>query len=137
MASLSAFLNPERPEEREVIISERFKDKGEVVAFKIRPITQAENKALISKYTRRIKGKDGERRELDRDRYSDAFIVAGTVFPDFSAKELCDAYGTLDPLQVPGKMLLAGEYMKLSEAIMELSGIGLKSEEEDLEEAKN
>ena len=59
-------------------------------------------------------------------------VVAATVEPDFRAKELCDAYGVLDPLLVPGKMLLSGEYAKLLRAITELSGF------EDMEdEVKN
>ena len=137
MASLSAFLNPEKPEQREVYISDRFKEDGKVVPFIIRPITQEENKALLRQYTREVKTAEGLRRKLDSDRYSDAFVVAGTVEPDFRLKELCEAYGTADPLQVPGRMLLSGEYLKLSEAIMELSGIGEKADEEELEEAKN
>ena len=30
-------------------------------------------------------------------------VVAATVEPDFSSKELCDGCGVLDPLLVPGK----------------------------------
>lgn len=135
--SLSAFLHPEIPEAKEIIISERFKEGGKVVPFKIRAITQEENKALIKRYTKEVKTSQGKERRLDTDRYSDAFIVAGTVEPDFSLKEICEAYGTMDPLQVPGRMLLSGEYLKLSTAIMELSGIGEEAAEEELEEAKN
>lgn len=137
MASLTAFLHPEVPSEQEIIISERFKEDGNPVPFKIRPLTQEETQALSKKYTRTNKVKGTVERSLDGDRFGAALIVAATVFPDFSDAQLCEAYGTLDPLQVPGKMLLAGEYMKLSEAIMKLSGLDDESEAEEAEEAKN
>ena len=43
---------------------------------------------------------------------------------------MCDAYGVLDPLLVPGKMLFSGEYAKLGREIMALSGAenGLEDE---------
>lgn len=70
--------------------------------------------------------------QLDSTDFSRRMVVAATVEPDFRAKELCDAYGVLDPLMVPGKMLLSGEYAKLLRAITELSGF------EDMEdEVKN
>ena len=55
------------------------------------------------------------------------------VFPDFHSAELCENYNTKDPVQVPGKMLLAGEFLKLITAINELSGL----DEGPDEEAKN
>ena len=137
MASLSAFLHPELPEEEEIVISKRFTENGEVVPFRIKPITQEVNQALIKQYTRQIKKGSGFERKLDTDRYQNAIIVAGTAFPDFRAKELCDAYGVVDPLAIPPKMLLAGEYQKLADAIMTLSGIGDDAAEEEAVEAKN
>lgn len=133
MASLSAFLHPEIPEEQEIIISERFKEEGKPVPFKIRPLTQEEADRLRKQYTRKVKGE----KIIDADRLTAAIIVAATVEPDFANTELCSAYNTMDPLQVPGKMLLAGEYMKLSDAIMRLSGMDDESEAEEAEEAKN
>ena len=43
MASLKAFLNPITPEEKEVIVSERFQEDGKPVPFRIRALTQKEN----------------------------------------------------------------------------------------------
>ena len=137
MAGLSAFLHPELPEEEDVIVSKRFVEDGKPVAFRVRPITQEENQQLIKQHTKVVKKGGLTERKLDSERYVNALIVAGTVFPDFRAKELCEAYGTLDPLQVPGKMLLAGEYQKLSDAIMSLSGLSDDAAEEEVEEAKN
>lgn len=136
MSKLSAFLNPvSYIEEKEVIISKRFLDEnGEPVPFKIKSLTQAENEA-ISKASRKYKKINGKTEEgFDPEGYTARLVVAATVFPDFSSSELCQKYGTLDPTEVPGKMLLSGEYKTLVKQIMDLSGFG----DEDLEEeAKN
>ena len=135
MSNLSAFLNPVNPVERkEVIISDRFVDeKGKPVPFVIRPLTQEENDRLIRQSTRRVKVNGQLVEQLDQTEYGRRVVVAAAVEPDFTASELCKAYGTLDPIEVPGKMLLVGEYGKLSRAILELSGL-----DDDLEEqAKN
>ena len=57
--------------------------------------------------------------------------------PDFRAADLCEAYGVLDPELVLGKMLLAGEFAGLSDAISELSGITDEAYAQAGEEAKN
>ncbi|MDR4023150.1 MAG: phage portal protein [Eubacteriales bacterium] len=134
MSSLYAFLHPEEAnEEREVIISNRFKDEsGKVEPFKIKAVTQAENDEITRK-SRKTKKVDGMTQEVfDAVEYNKRLVVAATVFPDFSAKELCENYGTLDPLDVPGRMLKSGEYSKLLSEISKLSGFG----EEDID-AKN
>ena len=132
MQDLSAFLHPELPEEQEIIVSERFKDaNGQSIPFKIKPITQEENDKLMKATTRIIKDRAGNKtRDFDSQAYSRALVVAGTVYPDFRDAELCKAYDVADPALVPGKMLLVGEYMKLADAISELSGFGDKPEEE-------
>ena len=126
MSKLSAFLHPVTvQEEKEILISQRFQDeKGEPVPFKIRALTQEENDQIIKQATRQI------RVNVDTADYNRRVVVAGTVEPDFRAKEMCDAYGVLDPLLVPGKMLLAGEFSKLNREIAALSGFN--SVEEDL-----
>lgn len=131
MSKLTAFLHPETVGEKDVFISKRFKDEdGNPVLFRIRPISQEENEALIKRYTVKVKDRAGnEKKTLDTERYSRALIVAGTVEPDFKSSELCEAYGVLDPLQVAPKMLLVGEYQKLSDAISELSGLSEDEEE--------
>ena len=134
MSKLSAFLNPANiQEEREVIISDRFKDdKGNPVAFKIRAMSQAENDENVKLCTKKRRVGSQTEEYFDNIEFSRRTIVEATVEPDFRAKELCDAYGVLDPLLVPGKMLRPGEYSRLMQEINELSGFA------DLEEeAKN
>lgn len=136
MSRLSAFLHPVSAAlEKEVVVSSRFQDEnGNPVPFKIRSLTQEENDAITKKATRTRKV-DGQRQDyLDGVDFTRRMVVAATVEPDFTSKELCDGYGVLDPLQVPGKMLLSGEYKTLVQAITELSGF----DGEDVEaEAKN
>ena len=134
MSNLSAFLNPVQVDNKELILSSRFRDEnGNPAPFVIRPLTQKENDALVRKSTRTVKVNGQPVERLDNVEYSRRVVAAATVSPDFSSEELCRAYGTMDPLEVPGRMLLVGEYNRLSSAIMALSGL-----EDDLEErAKN
>lgn len=132
MSVLSAFLHPvTSTEEKEVVISKRFvDDKGNPVPFKIMAITQEENDALVKAATK-VEIKNGRRVEyLDSVDYARRLVVASTVSPDFSSKEMCDAYGVVSPLMVPGKMLLIGEYNQLMSEITSLSGLDTGTEDE-------
>lgn len=120
-SDLYAFLHPTNPEEiiEEVVISERFKDEnGNVVPFKIKPLT----KGKVEQLSRQCRAKHNGK-EFDMEvELGTKMIVEATVYPDFSSKELCDAYQTLDPSAVVSKMLLFGEANKLAKAIAKLSG---------------
>lgn len=135
MSDLNAFLNPASPvERREVVISKRFRrEDGSPAPFVIRPITQGENDELIRQSTHPTKVNGQTVRTLNQTEYGHRVVVAATLEPNFSSEELCAAYGTLDPLEVPGKMLLVGEYGKLSREILALSGM----DDDPEEQAKN
>lgn len=123
MSTLSAFLKPVKTTiEKEVVISDRFVgDDGKPVPFKVRAISQEENDALVRAATK-TRNEGSQRVErLDSVEYAQRLIVAATVSPDFRAKDICEAYGVVSPLMVPGKMLLSGEYNRLMKAITELS----------------
>lgn len=139
MSNLNAFLHPAQTTEVcEIIVSRRFLDAdGRPVPFKVRPLTQEENDALTRRCMRsaKVNGQPVER--LDSIAYSRQLVVAATVEPDFSDAEVCAAYGTKIPTQVPGRMLLAGEYDALLKAIMELSGFDMGSVREAEDAAKN
>lgn len=135
MSKLDAFLHPVEAEQtKEVIISKRFLDeKGKPAPFKIKAITQEENDRLIKLSTRRTKENGGYIDNLDKLGYNHKLILACVVEPDLRSAELCARYGTVDPEDVAGRMLLAGEYRTLIEAILNLNGFN-----DDLdEEAKN
>ena len=126
MSNLNAFLHPVQGDEtREIIVSNRFLDEnGRPVPFRIRALTQEENDAISKRSMRLVKGGRRGEKELDSTEYASRIIAAATLEPDFSSEELCKAYGTMDPLEVPGKMPYAGEYKRLMDAIMELSRFG-------------
>lgn len=134
MSELSAFLHPAIvSEEKEIVVSPRFLDaQGKPVLFKVRALTQEENAANVRAATHRKKIGNQWQDVLDTGELSARTAVEGTVFPDFRSAELCEAYGTRDPIQLPGKLLYAGEFLKLVDAINELSGF-----ENPDEEAKN
>jgi hypothetical protein len=133
MKSLKAFLNPVQVENKEVIVSNRFKENDKVVPFIIRPITQEENKLLIKKYTK----KDKKGTEVfDRAEYVQALTASAVVFPDLKNAELQNAYGVLGESGLLQKMLYVGEYAELAIAVQELSGLD-KDINNDIEEAKN
>ena len=145
MSNLSAFLHPVTvQEEKEVYISRRFVQRDEAgnpvlgpdgkpipEPFKIRSITQDEADALLKQSTRTVKKRDGSlERTVDDQDFNRRLIVAATLVPDFKSTELCGAYGVLDPLMVPGKMLFSGEFSNLLRAILDLSGLGGSVEDE-------
>lgn len=135
MSNLSAFLHPVQGDEtQDVVVSRRFLgEDGKPAPFKIRALTQEENDRISRQSMRLVKGGKRGEKELDSTEYSRRIVAAATVEPDFASEAMCKAYGTMDPLEVPGKMLYAGEYKRLMDAIMELSHFT-----DDLEdEAKN
>lgn len=139
MAVLDAFLNPLPMEEtKKVVISKRFVgEDGKPVPFVIRTITNEENIAL-NKKCRRVEFVRGQRYEsFDSIKYQNALIVACTVTPDFRDADLCKRYGTFDPLDVPSRMLNAGETGALVDAIMRLNNLLGQDVEEIEDEAKN
>lgn len=139
MGVLDAFLHPIAVEEtKKVEVSKRFVgEDGKPVPFEIKTIPQGENSQLIKKFTRR-KLVNGTTTEIfDTTGYTNALIVECTVQPDFQDSRMCEAYGVLDPMLVPGKMLLSGEYSALVGEIMKLNGFDADSLLRDEEEAKN
>lgn len=141
MGDIKGFMIPLVTEEtKDVIISKRFKDKdGNPLPFKIRALTQDENDAIRKQSSKPIR-KNGMTigQDVDSDQYGKRLVVKSVVEPNFADKDLCTYYGTMDPLDVPGKMLLAGEYAKLVRAINELNDFVTDDNLEDAEEeAKN
>lgn len=140
--SIKAFMQPPvEAETKKVIISARFTDEnGEPQPFVIRVISQETNESLRRQAGKPIKKNGvviGE--DFDPIKYGRLLINACTVSPNFKDRELCEYYKTLDPLDVPGRMLTAGEYAKLVREINDLNGFTVKDEDMDEleEEAKN
>lgn len=138
MGDIKAFLQPPVMDEtQEIIVSKRFKGPdGNPVPFVIRVIDQETNNRLIRQASKRVKENGRSYQDLDSERYGKLLISACVVEPNFKDAELCAYYKTVDPLDVPGRMLSSGEYKRLIQAINELNGF-VDDEEAAEEEAKN
>ena len=138
MSNLQAFMTPNTEETREVIISDRFKDKdGKVVPFVIKSLSQAENEEIKRRTSvPMIEHNTIIGQKIDSEKYGRELVLASVTSPNFRDSELCKFYATMDPLEVPSKMLRVGEYNRLVKAINDLNGLNddLKVLEE---EAKN
>lgn len=133
MSDLSAFLNPIKVENSEVVVSERFQAGGKAVPFIIRPITQEENEEIM----RRNKKRDKKGNEtFDRIGYNHDLAATAVVFPDLNNADLQKTYGVLGARKLMEKMLLIGEFATLLEAVQKLSGLDADIND-DIEEAKN
>lgn len=131
--SLKAFLNPVKAENKEVIISRRFLgEDSKPVPFVIRPISEAENKDLMKKHTRR--DKKGQE-NFDRYEYIHELVAMAVVSPDLTNAELQKVYG-LGISKCLSNMLNVGEFAELSQAVQELSGLDTDIND-DIEEVKN
>lgn len=124
MGDIKAFLLPPVMEEtKEAVITKRAKGAdGKPVPFILRAIDQETNDKLIRRAQRINKVNGQTVRELDTEKYGKLLISACVIEPNFKDAELCAYYKTVDPLDVPGKMLSSGEYTKLMQEINSLNG---------------
>jgi hypothetical protein len=124
MGDIKAFLLPPVMEEtKEAVITKRAKGPdGKPVPFVLRAIDQETNDKLIRRAQRTNKVNGQTVRELDTEKYGKLLISACVIEPNFKDAELCAYYKTVDPLDVPGKMLSSGEYAKLMQEINSLNG---------------
>lgn len=131
MSNLKAFLKPLYTEKTvSVVVSDRFvDDDGKPVEFILKTLSQ-EQLATISKRSMKEQTIGGRKvQDIDRNAYVNRCLVESCIQPDFKDKELCNAYGTEDPIQLPQKMLLGFEYERLGRAFLELNGLNDESPE--------
>lgn len=133
MGSLSAFLNPVKTANKEVIISDRFQENGKPVPFVIRPITQAENEDLIKKY-RKVDKQGVE--IFNRIQYQQELTATAVVEPNLNDETLQKQYGVLGASKLLSTMLYVGEYANLLEQVQKLSGLNTNIND-DIDAAKN
>ena len=131
MGNIKAFLQPPVMDEtRAIIISKRFVgEDGKPEPFVIRVIDQETNDRLMKQATKKNKQNRPMRTELDNAKYGKLLVNACVVEPNFKDSELCAYYKTVDPLEVPGRMLTVGEYNRLVSAIKDLNEFELSDEE--------
>lgn len=131
MSNLKAFLKPLYTEKTvSLVVSDRFvDDDGKPVEFILKTLSQ-EQLATINKRSMREQTIGGRKvQDIDRNAYVNRCLVESCIQPDFKDKELCNAYGTEDPIQLPQKMLLGFEYERLGRAFLELNGLNDESPE--------
>lgn len=130
--SLKAFLNPVQTENKEVVISNRFQEDGKPVPFVIKSVSEAENKDLMKKHTKR--DKKGQE-NFDRYEYIHELVAQAVVEPNLTNAELQGRYG-LGISKCLSNMLNVGEFAELSQAVQELSGLDVDIND-DIDEVKN
>ncbi len=132
--SLSAFLISQDACEKEVIISDRFKnEKGKLVPFKIKTITTKEAQSVQKNCL--TTDKKGVAR-LDLPKYQLMLVATAVVYPDLKSTELQAHYGVIGECALLETMLLIGEFATLREEVFSFSGID-DDINDDIEEAKN
>ena len=97
-------------QEREVLLSERLAKDGGQMLWRIRPMSQRENEDIWKRC--------GE----DEKRYEGAVLAESVVFPDLRDAELQNSYGVAGAERLLGRLLLAGEYDRLRQAVEEING---------------
>ena len=96
--------------EREVLLTERTLADGGQMLWCIRPMSQRENESIWKR--------SGE----DEKRYEAMVLTESVVFPDLKDAALQNSYGVVGAERLLGKLLLAGEYDRLKEAVEEING---------------
>lgn len=135
--SLNAFLNPIKPENKKIVVSNRFVENGKPVEWEIRAITADEDDAIRKTCMTKTKGKQPvQGKDFDNFLYVAKLAAASVVYPDLQNVELQNAYNAMGSEDLIRKMLTFAEYNKLTDFIVEYSGMD-KTENELLDEAKN
>lgn len=139
MSNIKSFLlGPVMSATEEVIVTERAKDEeGNPVPFVLRRIDQDTNDRLVQRATRKERRNGQIVERFDSSFYGKLLIQACVIEPDFKDSELCQHYGTMDPLDVPSRMLSSGEYTRLMQAINRFNGFDDLTAEAIEEDAKN
>lgn len=96
--------------EKEIMISSRFQKDGRELLWRIRAMSQKENMEIQN--SRIWKEKE----------YLAEAVAACVVFPDLKDAALQDSYGVLGAGRLLEKMLTAGEFSVLREAVEEING---------------
>lgn len=138
MGDIKAFLLPPVMEEtRKVIITKRAKGPdGKPVPFVLRRIDQETNEKLVKRAQKQEKVNGQVVTTLDSQKFGRLLIEACVIEPDFKNSELCAHYETMNPLDVPERMLSSGEYARLLAEINNLNGFDEVNEVIE-EKAKN
>ena len=126
-------------------------EKGEVIQFEIKVLTQEEITKINNAYKKRTMATDkkgsalianGEvvwKTENDAARATRHIIVEALQYPNLKDKELMEYYGCVDITEMPLKVFpKTDEYQHVMRIVLQALGITAPvNDEEDLEAAKN
>lgn len=134
MSELSAFMNPVYTEKKiEVIVSDRFVgEDGKPIPVVMKSLTQEKMQEIAKRSTHERKVNGRLVTEMDAVENLNRCLVASVISPDLTNKELCNAYKTEDPIQLPSKMFMVNEYEKLAKAFAKLNGLGSDDDEMEI-----
>ena len=125
MSNLNAFINPTYTQKKiEVVVGDRFVDEnGNPIPVVMKSLTQEQLQEIAKRSThdRKVNGKVVN--EIDATEHLNRCLVASIVDPDLTNRELCNAYKTEDPVQLPPKLFLVDEYEALAKAFATLNGL--------------
>lgn len=133
--NIDDFINVESPIKEEQVNFKRFKSP-----FKVRSLTADEVTTLRKQATKLVLNKRTHtyQPEMDQNKFSDLVMAESVIVPDLKNEKLQKAYGAIgEPAKVLELMLSAGEYVTLSQKVMDISGLNGDSAEDLKEEAKN
>lgn len=124
MSELSCFLagNVEKRENKKVVVSDRFKDKGKPVEWEIRSISAEEDEAIRKLCTKKVQvvGKKNQfTSEFDANGYLSKLAAKAVVFPDLNNAELQNSYGVMGAEALIKTMLYKDEFDRLTECLID------------------
>lgn len=102
--------------------------------FVVRALTAVEFEQIQKEATKTTRNKKTGQTNSETDNYRlhELVIANGVVTPDLSNAELQTHYKTVSAADTARKMLKAGQYQDLAEAILELSGFDINGLVEDV-----
>ena len=126
----------ENRSERECYFAEVCKDikdeKGNVVKWKLKPLSTSEEEEIREEATESINGN----LRLNMNKYIEKLISASVVYPNLYDASLQDSYHCKTPEELLKQIInVPGEYSALAKLVQEKNGF--KSLREEVEEAKN
>lgn len=135
--NVADFINVESPVKTEDVKLKRFK-----TPFKIKSLTAEDVSELRKEATRKTLNKKTHtyQPEMDQNKFEDLVMASSIVVPNLHDQKLQEHYtGLGDPAKVLGNMLTAGEYVELSQRVMDISGLNdsTDSSESLVTEVKN
>lgn len=133
MSNLSCFLagNVEKRENKKVVVSDRFKDKGKLVEWEIKSISAEEDEVIRKSCTKNVPvvGKKNQfTQSFDANAYLAKLAAKAVVYPDLNDAELQNSYGVMGAEQLIKVMLYKDEFDLLTEQLVNVT------ESEDINE---